>query len=397
MKRLNLLIIVFLATFALTACAAPTRIMGDAWDYQLKVEELGLPGVWTLGEANLLTAYDLQAGGIVTPTASLANAQQVYTVHYQPSESSQFGDYTLEIVIFPSVADADFALNVETLSEEWRRVESAPSLGDASRVWSFVSPDDTIKQGLFRVDFRYLNAIVSVTLLGSANVLPDATEPLNQARKVLAKLQAAAEPPQLSRLRSAQTPDLRTLLLTQLQLAEVVPANGSAWSVNPRLLPGWTNNEDFGSKEAQQLLQQLGRVTGYQMWLVKPPAAEAASIDPGAGLFQQVSAYQRADATANGLQSMIGIQGAAEASPPPPVGEAARAWRALVPSKQSNGAEAVIAATEISFRVGQYVASVQLQSQLITDVSSPAVLNENYDLAVKLAQALEQNLRATKP
>lgn len=396
MKRNLLSLSTAIISILLSACAAPTQVTGDAWDYQLKVDELGLRGNWALGEAELFTAHDLHAEGVVTSTASLANAQQVYIVHYQSPASSEFGDYTLEIVRYPSTADAELALSAEALPEEWHLVDT-PALGDASRVWQFNSPDTTLNQGLYRVDFRHLNVIVSVTMIGSAKILPDHTEPLNQARKVLAKLQAAPEPPQLSRLRSAQTPDLRTLLLTQSQLGGVIPPTGSAWSVNSRLLPGWTNNEDFASQEARQLLDQLGRITGYQMWLVKPPAEDSKDSDPSAGLFQQVSAYQRADSTANGLKAMIGLPGAAELSEPPRVGEAARAWNTLIPRKLSDGREAVIAATEISFRTGPYVASLQLQSQPITNTSSTAVLKENYDRAVKLAQALANNLDKAKP
>jgi hypothetical protein len=397
MKRLTLLIITFVVALAAPACAAPpAQVTGDAWDYRLKLEELGLPGNWTLGQTDVLTAYDLQSGEVVTPTASLANAQQVYTVQYQPPATSQFGDYTLEIIIYPTAADATSALTAGTPQKDWQRVDSAPTVGEESRVWRFVSPDPSIQQGLFRVDFRHLNVIASVTMLGSSQVLPDANEPLNQARKVLDKIKTGAAPPELAKLRSAQAPDLRTVLLTPKQLAELTAKGEDGWSVNPVLLPGWTNNEDF-STEARGLLDQLGRVTGYQMWLIKPPVAEAKTLDPGAGLFQQVSVYQRAESTANGLKAMVGLQGAKERPEPPHVGEAARAWNALVPYKLPDGEQAVIAATEISFRVGPYVASIQLQSQPVTDPRSTAILKENYDLAVKLAQALEQNLRAAKP
>jgi hypothetical protein len=208
---------------------------------------------------------------------------------------------------------------------------------------------------------------------------------------VLAKMQAGAEPPALRRLEAAGAPDLRGLLLTQAQLAEIDQAFGERWGLSDEYLAAWTDNADF-SPEARSVLDRLGRIAGYQMYLVKPVAADEQGLVSSAALFQQVSAYRRAESTPDGLRAMIGLEGAQEAPDPPPVGEGARAWSGLLKTRDS---DETLAVSEISFRVGRYVATVQLQSPPLDEgPAQQAMRQTNLALAIRFAEALAENLRA---
>jgi hypothetical protein len=384
---------------ALTACAAqPTVVSGDAWSYRLLPEEL--PAGWAIASQDVYTAADLNAViGTVTPitgTTGLSKAAQLYSARYRPPESSQYADFTLDVIRYNSIAEAQEGMSLEALGAEWEQVLGV-TLGDESRIWRFRNPPDTPDQGLYRVDARYRNAVVSVSMLGAATVLPNPDEVVSRTRQVLAKLQAAPQPPALEKLQTAQLPDLRPLLLTPAQIQAATGGQGE-WSLNNLLLPGWVNNEDFSSAEARATLDRLGRLTGYQLWLIKPPADEGQSAaEPAVGLFQQVSAYRRADSAASGLQAMIGLSGVSEAKDAPAIGNGARLWNALIPQDRSNPQTALIATTEISFRAGQYVASVQLQAQPGSNPAASALLQQNRDLAIALAQALAEKLRTVQP
>jgi hypothetical protein len=390
MKRLLLTLIMF----GLAACALqPAQVSGDAWSYRLLPEDL--PAGWALSGQDLYTASDFAAVAPITGTTGLTNALQLYSARYRPPQNSQFADFTLDIIVYASTAEAQAALKVEALGDEWEQVEAA-LLGDESRVWHFRNPAEATNQNLYRVDFRYLNAIGSVSLFGAAEVLPNPDEAVSHARKVLAKMQAAPQPKALEKLQAAQLPDARALMLTPAQLKAAL-SDGVDWSLNNLLLPGWVNNEDFPNAEAQKTLNELGRVTGYQMWLVKPPVEGQATLDPAVGLFQQVSVYQPAANTAAGLKAMVGLPGTDELKDSPAIGEGARMWSALVPQDPNNRQTAFIATSEISFRAGRYLASVQLQSQPINDVTSLTVLRQNHDLAIVVAEALAKNLESAKP
>lgn len=369
----------------LAACAvSPTQVSGDAWDYRLLPEEL--PAGWALGGQNLYTDADPE----FADAASLKNARQLYSASYRPPQSSQYADFTLDIILYNAPADAQAGLSAEALGDEWESLSTA-TIGDESRVWHFRNPAEATNQNLYRVDFRYLNAIGSVSMFATAEALPNADEVVSHARKVLAKMQAERLPKALEKLQAAQLPDLRTLLLTQAQLREAVGGE-AVWSLNNLLLPGWINNEDFPNAEAQQTLNRLGRITGYQMWLVKPPIEGQTVVDPAVGVFQQVSVYQQTESTGQGLQAMVGLPGADEQKDPPAIGEGARMWSALIPQEPGKSNSPVIATSEISFRAGRYIASVQLQSQPISDASSLTVLKQNHDLAIILAETLAKNL-----
>ena len=395
MKRF-VLIALSISLLWMSACTArPTQVSGDVWSYRLLPEEL--PAGWTIASQDIYTAADLSAVASVTPTApisgtsGLTDAQQLYSASYRPPENSQYANFTLDIIRYPTSAEAQQGLSHEGLAEEeWEQVPHT-TLGDESRVWHFRNPAEATNQNLYRVDFRYLNAVGSVSMLGSASALPNADEALGYARQVLAKMQAAPQPAALEKLQSAQLPDTRTLMLTPAQIQTATGGNAE-WSLNNLLLPGWVGNEDFPNAEARDMLNRLGRITGYQMWLIKPPAEGQAAIDPAVGLFQQVSVYQQAASTAQGLQAMIGIPNVSESQAAPAIGEGARMWSTLIPQDPSNKQGALVATSEISFRVGHYVASVQLQSQPIDDPSTFTVLQQNHDLAIAVAQALAQNL-----
>lgn len=364
-----------------------TRVAGDAWDYRLLPEDM--PAGWTFAGHAVQTAYDLAAEQPITPTAVLNNVQQIYSARYAPPENSEYADFTMEVLLYDSSADAEAALNAEDLGENWERVESA-TLGEQSQVWHYRNPEFALNQNLYRVDFRYLNALGSVTMFGTAEALPDADEPLGFARQILAKMQAEPTPPALERLQARRLPDLRSRLLTLEQVDQLDTYPGGRWQIHGDYLGSWTENRDF-SPEAQPVLNQLGRIAGYQMYFVKPLTKEEEAQDAGSFLFQQISVYERAESAPAGLQSMIGLQGVEEMSVPPRIGERTRIWYTLFARRNLQD---IIAITEISFSQGPYVATVQLQSvPLALDADREQKLNDNLQLAIALAQALAENLK----
>lgn len=399
MKRNLLLLLGLCALAGLAACAspAPSLVRGDAWDYRLTTTDL--PPGWTLTDQTVQTAIDLSrpapadsAAPVVTdtvPAASLHNLDQLYTVRYTPPDNSAYADLTLQILLYRATADAQASVSAENPGADWVLVE-APTIGEQSRVWRYQTPQADIHQGLYRVDFRYLNTVGSLTMFGSDVALPGPDEPLRYAQLVLDKLKAGAEPAALRQLLSAKLPDLRTRLLDQAQLAALDPAFGERWIVSDQYAGSWTLNADFGD-EAQATLDQLGRVAGYQLYLVKPLNSDEFAQVAGAALFQQVSAYRQASATARGLASMIGLPDTAELVAPPSVGEDTRAWSTL----KTSTAGQTLAVTEISFALGRYVATVQLQSPpLGAGVDQQQALADNLAQAQTLAEALAGNLAA---
>jgi hypothetical protein len=370
-----------------------TRVTGDAWDYGLHPEDM--PAEWTFGGQTVLTAHELSASIGLTPTASLNNAQQLYRQRYEPPTLSQFVEFTLQIVLYNETADAAAGMSAEAPGEGWERLD-APGLGDESRVWGYTSEEASADQTLFRVDFRHLNAIASVTMLGTRQVMPDATEPLSYARKILDKFKAEPEPPELGRLRAAQAPDLRTLLLSQTQIAQLDSHLGERWTTNTLILPGWTNNEDFSTEAARTTLNQLNRITGYQMFLLKSLTATESQTDTVANLFQQVSLYGGPRDAGQGLQAMVGVPDAPELEQAPAAGEAARQWVALLKRTQADGEEFIVAISEIDFRVGRYVASVQVQTRPLREYEQELEKARAARLSLALAQQLAENLQAAE-
>jgi hypothetical protein len=370
-----------------------TLIEGDAWAYGLTADEL--PAGWTFDEHGVQLPHNLlgaQAQG--SNSAQFNNIRQIYSARYLPPENSNYADFTLEVLIYNIVADAQAALTAEAPGENWERTEG-PAIGDQSVIWRYNDPTTVADQNLYRVDFRYLNAIGSVTLFGTTQAVPNAEEALNYARRVFAKMQANPVPPALQQLQSRQLPDPRPLLLMS-ELPRLDPNFGDRWEVNPQYLGTWTENEDFDA-EGRAALQRLGRLTGYQLHLLKPLSAEEQARNPEAAyaVFQQVSVYGSAENAPRGLAAMIGLQGAIEAPQPPAIGDRARLWSTLLRRRDTN---ATIAITEINFVVGRYVATLQVQTAALpADADQNAALNANQQRAIAWAQVLAEKLRTVNP
>lgn len=382
----------------LAACAAPAPalVQGDAWEYALHAADL--PAGWTFVDQSAFTAADLaRPAAPLTATAalteavpaSLAHAAQVYSAQFAPPSGAPYGDLTLQILLYPSAAEAQANLSAENPGAGWNKVE-APTVGDQSQVWRYQAWITDTTQGLYRVDFRYWNAIGSLVMLGTAEVLPGPDEPVKYARRVLDKFKAGADPAALRQLREASLPDVRGRLLNQAQLAGRDPAFADRWIIDRQYLGSWTQNADFGA-QASSVLEKLGRVAGYQLYLVKPLTDAEASTVAGAALFQQVSAYRTAAAAPQGLQALVGLKGAAEIKDWPGVGSGSRAWSQVLTAVTGSQ----IAVTEISFYTGLYVGTIQLESPpLPAAADQKARLQANRDLALQFAQQLAANLAA---
>jgi len=378
-----------IGVWLVAACQAPavTRVNGDAWEYALLLEDV--PADWTFEGQSLQTAYDLALSQPVTVTESLKDVQQLYSQRYVPPPSSEYAELDLDILIYGSVEQAQAGLRAEKMNAEWEIV-SAPTVGDESQVWRYKNTPETPNQGLYRVDFRYLNAIGSVTLFGSSKVVPNADEAIAYAQKVLEKMKAEALPASLAKLQSANRPDVRALLLTQEQLKALDPVLGERWQVSAERLGGWTDNAEFG-EPASGVLNRLGRLTGYQLYMAKALSESERNDSVGFMLFQQISVYPDAATAAKGLQVMVGVPNAPELTARTAVGDGTRWWSTALVNKNSQD---TIALTEINFFVGPYVASVQLQSSprpQNTDMTQ--VLAENEKLATAMALKLAENLR----
>jgi hypothetical protein len=386
MKSKLTLSILLIGVLVLVACQAQpvTRVSGDAWEYALRKEDV--PEGWTFEGQSLQTAYDLAISQPVTE--SLKDVQQLYSQRYVPPPSSEYAELDVDILLYNSTEEAQASLKADSLNEEWELI-SAATVGDESRVWRFKNTPETPNQGLYRVDFRYFNAIGSITLFGSSNVVPNPDEALAYAQKVLEKMKAGALPSGLARLQSANRPDVRSLLLSQEQLKTLDPVLGERWQVSAQQLGGWTENAAFG-EEASSVLNRLGRLTGYQLYMAKALSTEERADSSGFILFQQISVYPNTDSADKGLQAMVGVQNVQEIVATTPVGDQTRWWHTTLVNKNS---QETIALTEINFRVGNYVATVQLQSSPRPQtVDMTPVLIENEKVATELALQLAKNL-----
>ncbi|MDW8327677.1 MAG: hypothetical protein RMK99_14030 [Anaerolineales bacterium] len=386
------IIAVAAATFSLWRPPA-ALVEGDAWDYRLTPDEL--PAGWTLDGQSVLLPHNLAAAPLeVEEPVVFTNLRQLYSARYTPPPDSPYAQLTLEVLIYNAVADAQAAMNAETLDENWKRTEG-PAVGEQSVIWQYRDPTAVIDQNLYRVDFRYRNAIASVVLFGQKTAVPDANEAIAYARRILAKLQSRPIPTALQQLQSRQLPDLRPLLLMS-ELPRLDPDFGERWEVNPQHLGAWTENEDFDAA-GRAVLERLGRLGGYQLYLLKPLSAEEQAQTPGAAyaVFQQISVYGSAENAPRGLDAMIGLSGVTEAAQPPAVGDRARLWSTLLTRRETND---TIAITEVNFVVGRYVATMQVQTApLPADADQAAVLSANQQRAVAWAQALAEKLQTVRP
>jgi hypothetical protein len=156
-------------------------------------------------------------------------------------------------------------------------------------------------------------------------------------------------------------------LLTQEQVAQGDLYFGNRWVVATGQLPIWTPTTIM-SAQAQKALSPLGRVTGYQIYYYKSLSQDEAKQSFPVLLFQQVTAYKQAATAQKGLDLMMGISQLPEATDPPQIGDGkAHAWRGELSSTQSDGTKIIVAVSEIDFRVGNYVASVNLESRPLDD------------------------------
>ena len=378
---------------------APDHLDGDAWDYTLLPDEV--PADWSLSTHGIITAHDvaqdkLPTSNPITLSASLDNLRELYYARYRPPELSHYFDFSLQVLVYQSEANAVAALARENPGAEWETVSTNVGVGDESRVWHFINPadDPTLSQNIYRVDFRYLNGIGSVTLMGTADVVPDFDEPVDYAKHIWNKMRAGATPKDLKDLSAARLPDLRTLLVSQNQLAGLDTYLGERWRVDSRSIPQWIPNEAFPDPKTREALKQLGRVTGYQGFYVKPLTHEENRANLAESLFQQVTAYKREDSAHTALGIMAGLEQVAEISSPVVVGDETRVWSGLLNSTDADGTTVAVAVHEVDFRVGQYVASVRLQTRSLASVEWQTGQAESLQFALKLAQALADNLRA---
>ena len=414
----GLLLVIFIGGWAVIyrgQASAPSAVLsGDAWDYALQPADA--PAGWTLAESGIITAHDqaqdaleastaLTASIPVTPSASVQNMTHLYYARYQPPDTSGYADFTYQVILYPKVADAQAALAGENPGAEWESAP-APALGDGAHLWHFLS-DPSANENIYRLDFRYLNGIGSLTLMGTTKAVPNADETLGYAQKILAAMKAGATPTDLKRLLSAGLPDLRRLLLTQDQLTQADSYLGGRWQLASEQLPGWTPTSSM-SAGAQQALAPLGRVTGYQMFLFKSvTGAEYHGTIPLL-LFQQVTAYTRADNAQKALDMMKGVEQLPETPGAPQIGDGqVHAWGGELSTGQ--GADkGTVAVAELDFRVGNYVASVKLQSRPLDagELSSASIgtgkatvgkgLTETTQLTEALSKLLAENIKSAK-
>jgi hypothetical protein len=351
------------------AGTVPTALTGDAWDYAVLLSEV--PAGWTLSQHDITTPYDLAQAKAsapvtatisVTDTAALQNMTQMYSARYAPPDTSPYADFTCQVILYQAEADARAALAAENPGPEWETAP-APAMGDEARLWHFKNPDPSVSENIYRVDFRYFNGIGSATLMGTAAVVPDAKEVLGYADKMLLKMKKAATPADLSSLQSAGLRDLRPYLLTQAQVAQADPYLGNRWVWATEELPTWTPT-NIMSAGAQKALAPLGRVTGYQMYFYKSLTQSELQGAMPVLLFQQVTAYRQAANAQKGLDLMQGITQLEEFASPPQIGDGkTHGWKGELSTTLGDGTKATVAVSELDFRVGNYVASIKLQSR----------------------------------
>lgn len=403
MKRNTILIAagVFLAVLAIglgifLSIPRPELIEDDAWAYALLASETG---DWALVEQDARTAYDILPPSIVTGSVeslppSLRGIRQMYVARFSPATSAELDEFTTQIILYADVASAQAAFSAETPNpQEWRTLP-APALGDEARLYQATAQSDDVNVTpltFYRLEARYLNAIISLGMGGTVGKLRSPDEITRLAGVILAKMRDRARPQALNDLREYQQPDLRTYLVTQAQLAELDDKGGNLWVIDPRFLSQWTPNSSFG-EGTQSLLTRLGRVTGYQQFLLKPLNAEERANAFTENFFQQITYYRTEQGAEEALNRMAGLENALEVGASG-IGNRARAWNTIVNQVQPNGATNVVAASEIAFRWGNYVASVRLTSRPLTETEYTPAQSENASNAYIFALRLAANLR----
>ena len=371
---------------------APTILTGDAWDYTLSVADLG--ATWSENERSFQTLYEmtqpisLPNEPPAVPSPIQPGIQSSYYVDMSDTSSREAFVMTSQVVMYVSVLAAQTALNMESPGDEWEKVNAPQTVGDATLLWHLRPiPEAPPDQATYRVDFRYLNAIHSLAVTGRKEPSVDGKLALSFAQKALEKMQKNAVPESLKILYNAQRTDLRSTLLTQRELSTLDSKFGNRWVFDDRSLPMWTPNSLFADSKA---LDSFGRVMGYQAMMIKAIAPEEAAPTISAGLFQQVTAYREASNAQKILNNMEGLGGGAW-SKPPEVGDSARAWSTI--SKIEGELSRLAAVTEISFRVGVYVASVRTQTMPILESQGSVASEANKEIAQKFALSFASKLK----
>lgn len=371
---------------------APTVLMGDAWDYTLSAADLGT--AWSENDRNFQTLYEMtQPVNLPNEPTSMPSPiqpgiQSSYYVDMSDTTSREAFVMTSQVVIYDSALSAQTALNMETPGTEWERVNAPQTVGDATVLWHLIPiPEASLEQATYRVDFRYLNAIHSLAVTGRKEPSVDGKLAFSFAKKALEKMQKNAVPESLKILSDVQRPDLRSVLLTQRELSALDAKFGNRWVFDDRALPMWTPNSLFLDSKS---LEAFGRVMGYQALMIKAIAPEEASPTISAGLFQQVTAYREAGSAQKILDKMEGLGGGAWAKPPE-VGDSARGWSTI--SKTEGETSRLAAVTEISFRVGTYIASVRVQTMPILESQGLLASDANKEIAQKFALSFASKLK----
>ncbi len=371
--------------------AQPSLITGDAWDYRLHPTDVGES--WSLSDQVVMDVAQLSATDVATSTLNVPGLMELYTESFSAAaDRPEITELGVRVLRFATIDDADTALNAETLGEGWAKIGGTVPAADVAQVWGYTDPDPTLQQGVYRVDFRVLNVIGSVSILGSADGVPDPAQAIAYAGKMVERMRSQATPPELKSTGffQAAPPDLRPLLLNPAQLAEIDTQFGDRWLINTNQLPSFTSNNEF-SAAALPVLEKAGRLLGYQSYWVKGITQVEEAQTTGVLLFQQVSVYNSTAGATTGLNAMAGLSANSEITPGPAIGDAGRKWVIVTqPGVNPNGQSAVV---EINFRVGRYVASIQITSRPVANESAAIAVSGPTDaLAEALAHKLAENL-----
>jgi hypothetical protein len=361
----------------------PTLLEGDPWDYNLT--QADVPEGWERYDSQIETAYEAAQRGQATSPGLVS----IHSAAFAHRTAVDVFDITSQVILYETLESAGTALSAEALDEEWERAAVPRTIGDQTIVWHFKFVEDAPKQSVYRVDSLYLNGIISITVTGTLDGMPGPDVALSYVDKVWNKMRRSAQPAALRVLASAGRPDLRGLLLSQADLAGLDPSFGDRWLYNSKLPLGWTPNADFENPER---MVQLGRVMGYQVWLIKPLDEDELAPVASTGLFQQVAAYRSPEQAQETLTLMVGLRDG-DWPAPPPVGESAKGWTQVYDSQGTSAGPGAVATTEISFRVGSYIGSIRLQGSPVTAGEVEMAIRASQEAATRLADGLAEKLR----
>ncbi|MBM4424356.1 MAG: hypothetical protein FJ030_13375 [Chloroflexi bacterium] len=362
----------------------PSSLDGDPWDYNIM--ESDLPEGWSVSSADLQTAYDVAREGALS---AMADMRASHFIEFAEPTAGDVFYLTSQVVLFDSAEAAKAAMAAEAASEEWEKIEGSRTVGDETVVWRLKPVADAPEQVSYRADFRYLNGVVSVAMTGTVGAVKDDGPVLVYAGKVWAKMRELARPDALDVLSNARHPDLRGLVLSQNDLAQADPNFGDRWVFNSSLLPSWTPNSGFPDPDG---MAKLGRVMGYQVYLVKPLTDDELKSEFSTGLFQQATAFTSAENAEQTLAKMVGLEGGLWTNAPT-IGESAKGWTQEYQSQGTSAGSGVVAATEITFRVGTYIGSIRIQTSPVIQPKSLEARASNEHLAQLLANALAEKLK----